>query len=111
MRGHGFPLDLPHATALKDGDGLCSTMVPSGVSGKPERLVEIAAASPHELARLSWHIGNRHTDVRSLATSCASAATTCWKACCAGWRAAHPDRGAVRPEHGAYGHNHHDHGD
>ena len=29
-----------------------------------EPLVEIAAAGPHELARLAWHIGNRHTDVQ-----------------------------------------------
>ena len=34
------------------------------VAGKPEPLLEIAAASPHELARLAWHIGNRHTDVQ-----------------------------------------------
>jgi urease accessory protein len=34
------------------------------VTGKPEPLVEIAAASAHELARLAWHIGNRHTDVQ-----------------------------------------------
>ncbi len=34
------------------------------VAGKPEPLVEIAAASAHELARLAWHIGNRHTDMQ-----------------------------------------------
>src|SRR6266481_4352606 len=63
-RGTTFLLDLPHATALKDGDGL---VLEDGsivrVAGKPEPLLEIAAASPHELARLAWHIGNRHTDV------------------------------------------------
>ena len=50
---------------LRDGDGL---VLDDGsivrVAGKPEPLVEIAAASPHELARLAWHIGNRHTDVQ-----------------------------------------------
>jgi urease accessory protein len=64
-RGTVFLLDLPHATALRDGDGL---VLDDGaivrVAGKPEPLVEIAAASPHELARLAWHIGNRHTDVQ-----------------------------------------------
>src|SRR5882757_6125740 len=64
-RGTTFLLDLPHATALRDGDGLVledGTIV--RVAGKPEPLVEISAASPHELARLAWHIGNRHTDVQ-----------------------------------------------
>ena len=64
-RGTVFLLDLPHATALRDGDGL---VLDDGaivrVAGKPEPLIEIAAASPHELARLAWHIGNRHTDLQ-----------------------------------------------
>jgi urease accessory protein len=64
-RGTTFLLDLPGATALRDGDGL---VLEDGaivrVAGKPEPLVEIAAASAHELARLAWHIGNRHTDVQ-----------------------------------------------
>jgi urease accessory protein len=34
------------------------------VAGKLEPLVEIAAASAHDLARLAWHLGNRHTDVQ-----------------------------------------------
>jgi urease accessory protein len=64
-RGTRFLLDLPQATALRDGDGL---ILEDGsivrVAGKPEPLLEIAAASPHELARLAWHLGNRHTDVQ-----------------------------------------------
>ena len=64
-KGTKFLLDLPHATALRDGDGL---VLDDGsivrVSGKPELLVEIAATSVHELARLAWHIGNRHTDMQ-----------------------------------------------
>ena len=50
---------------LRDGDGL--VLEDGGivhVAGKPEALVEIAAAAPRELARLAWHIGNRHTDVQ-----------------------------------------------
>jgi urease accessory protein len=64
-RGTAFLLDLPHATSLHDGDGLVledGTIV--RVAGKPEPLIEIAAASSHELARLAWHIGNRHVDVQ-----------------------------------------------
>jgi urease accessory protein len=63
--GTAFLLDLPHATALKDGDGL---VLEDGaivrVAGKAEPLIEIAAASPRELARLAWHIGNRHTEMQ-----------------------------------------------
>jgi urease accessory protein len=60
-----FLLDLPQATALRDGDGL---VLDDGsvvrVAGKPEPLIEISAASPQELARIAWHIGNRHIDVQ-----------------------------------------------
>ena len=34
------------------------------VTGQAEPLVEIAAANAQELARLAWHIGNRHTEVQ-----------------------------------------------
>jgi urease accessory protein len=64
-RGTRFLLDLPQATALHDGDGL---VLDDGaivrIVGRPEQLIEIAAANTHELARLAWHIGNRHIDVQ-----------------------------------------------
>ena len=60
-----FMLDLPKPTTIRDGDGL---VLDDGsivrVAGKPEPLVEIVAASAHDLARLAWHLGNRHTDVQ-----------------------------------------------
>src|SRR5207244_12073858 len=63
-RGTAFLLDLPHTTALKDGDGL---VLDDGaivrVAGTVEPLVEIAAKRTHEIALLAWHIGNRHTHV------------------------------------------------
>jgi urease accessory protein len=63
--GTTFLLDLPQAVALHDGDGL---VLDDGaivrIVGRPEPLVEIAAADAHELARLAWHIGNRHIDVQ-----------------------------------------------
>jgi urease accessory protein len=64
-RGTTFLLDLPQAAVLHDGDGLVlddDTVV--RVVGKPEPLIEIAAADARELARLAWHLGNRHTDVQ-----------------------------------------------
>ena len=52
-------------TALRNGDGL---MLDDGsivrVAGKSELLVEITATSAAELARLAWHIGNRHTEMQ-----------------------------------------------
>jgi urease accessory protein len=64
-RGTTLLLDLPHATTLKDGDGLVlDDGAVVGVIGKPEPLHEIAAPNACELARLAWHLGNRHTDVQ-----------------------------------------------
>jgi urease accessory protein len=63
--GTTFLLDLPHATVLRDGDGL---LLDDGgivrVAGLAEPLVEISAATPVQLVRLAWHLGNRHTDVQ-----------------------------------------------
>jgi urease accessory protein len=64
-RGTAFLLDLPQATALKEGDGL---VLEDGaivrVAGKAEPLIEIAAERPDELARFAWHIGNRHIEMQ-----------------------------------------------
>ena len=64
-RGTIFMLDLPRATALRDGDAL---VLDDGafirVAGRPEPLVEVAAADGHALARLAWHLGNRHVEVQ-----------------------------------------------
>ena len=64
-RGTTLLLDLPHATTLKDGDGL---VLDDGavvrVVGKAEPLFEIVAVNASDLARLAWHLGNRHTDVQ-----------------------------------------------
>lgn len=64
-RGTRFLLDLSHATALRDGDGL---LLDDGaivrVSGQPEPLFEVRAAGAQQLARLAWHLGNRHVDVQ-----------------------------------------------
>ena len=60
-----YLLDLPHPAQLHDGDGL---MLEDGslvrVAGQTEPLVEVAAASAHQLARLAWHLGNRHSELQ-----------------------------------------------
>ena len=64
-RGHAVLLDLPDAAVLRDGDGLA--LEGGGyvlVRAAPEPLVEVAAESPAQLARLAWHLGNRHLPTR-----------------------------------------------
>ena len=61
-RGHEFLLDLPAATYLADGDAV--EIEGRGlvrIVAAPEPLVRIHAHDAHALARIAWHIGNRHT--------------------------------------------------
>jgi urease accessory protein len=69
-RGTRLLLDLAEVTALHDGDGL---VLDDGaivaVAAKAEPLVEIAVADDAgagraALARLAWHLGNRHTELQ-----------------------------------------------
>lgn len=71
MRGEGdvaFLLDLAEATHLKDGDGL---KLDDGrivaVVAAEEPVAEIVARDAHHLARLAWHLGNRHVPAELLA--------------------------------------------
>jgi urease accessory protein len=111
--GTAFLLDLPQAAALRDGDGL---VLDDGaivrVAGKPEPLVEVAAASPHDLARLAWHIGNRHTDVQVVGDRLRIRRDHVLEDMLRGLGARlTPIEAPFDPEHGAYahGHHHHDH--
>jgi urease accessory protein len=59
--GLAFLLDLPDAVVLHHGDGL--QLEDGGiveVRAAQEALVEITAADAGALARLAWHLGNRH---------------------------------------------------
>ncbi len=65
VRGRDLLLDLPRAVALRDGDGLA--LDEGGavrVAARPERLAEIHAHDDGELARIAWHLGNRHLPVQ-----------------------------------------------
>jgi urease accessory protein len=59
--GAPFLLSLPRAVRLADGDGL---RLADGdylrVVASPEPLVEATATDGEHLAKLAWHIGNRH---------------------------------------------------
>ena len=105
-----FLLDLPHAVALRDGDGLIlddGAMV--RVAGHPEPLVEIAAADAHELARLAWHIGNRHVDVQIVGERLRIRRDHVIEDMLRGLGAAlEPIEAPFDPEPGAYDHHHGD---
>ncbi|MCK0195533.1 urease accessory protein UreE [Ancylobacter sp. 6x-1] len=70
MRGEGdvaFLLDFPETVRLKDGDGL---QLDDGrivaVVAAAEPVAEIVARDAHHLARLAWHLGNRHVSAQFL---------------------------------------------
>jgi urease accessory protein len=60
-RGERVLLDLPAAVAIPGGARL---VLEDGrqleVRAAPEPLTEVRASDPHHLARLAWHLGNRH---------------------------------------------------
>ncbi|HZH47829.1 MAG TPA: urease accessory protein UreE [Roseococcus sp.] len=59
--GLAFLLDLPQATVLRHGDALeldDGRLV--AVQAAPEPLIEVTAGEAIGLARLAWHLGNRH---------------------------------------------------
>lgn len=59
--GRSVLLDLAETAQLEEGDGI---VLDDGtalrVEAEPEALLEARAASPEGLARLAWHLGNRH---------------------------------------------------
>lgn len=65
--GMSFLLDLPNATELRGGDAL---MLEDGrlveVVAAPEPLLEIRCSDPLHLARVAWHLGNRHLPTQLL---------------------------------------------
>jgi urease accessory protein len=65
--GTEFLLDLPRTTVLRGGDGL---QLEDGrvilVAAAAEPLLEVRATEGEQLARLAWHIGNRHLPAQIL---------------------------------------------
>ncbi len=59
--GEPFLLDLSRTAILEEGDGLAlSDGTWLAVKAAPEALLEVTAPAPSLLARLAWHLGNRH---------------------------------------------------
>jgi urease accessory protein len=67
VQGLEFLLDLPEAVVLRHGDAL---VLEDGrlveVVAAPEPLAEIRIGEPRDLARMAWHLGNRHLPVQIL---------------------------------------------
>jgi urease accessory protein len=108
--GTTFLLDLAEVTALGDGDGLVlddGTIV--CVVAKPEPLVEIKAADAAALARLAWHLGNRHTELQVVGDRLRMRRDRVLEDMLAGLGAQlTPIEAPFEPERGAYGHGHDD---
>ena len=80
------------------------------VAGKSESLVEVAAGSTSELARLAWHIGNRHADVQIVGERLRIRRDHVLEDMLRGLGARLTTIEApFDPEHGAYGQARHDH--
>jgi urease accessory protein len=109
-KGTRFLLDLPQATALRDGDGL---LLDDGavvrIAGRPEPLVEVTADGAREMARLAWHIGNRHVDVQVVGDALRIRRDHVIEAMLRGLGARlRAIEAAFEPEAGAYAHYHGD---
>lgn len=121
--GRDILLDLDKPTALNDGDAI---KLEDGslvlIKAAAQKLIEITAENPLRLARVAWHIGNRHTPAEITANAiyiehdhvlaemirgqgCAMADVE---------RPFQPERGAYDHDHANcghdHGHAHHDHG-
>lgn len=65
--GEDFLLDLPNAILMKDGEGLaldCGGVIV--VRAAEEDVLDLLCADAGQLARLAWHLGNRHVPLQFL---------------------------------------------
>ena len=110
--GATYLLDLPRPAQLRDGDALVledGTLV--RVTGKTESLVEIASATTDELARIAWHLGNRHTEVQIVGDRLRIRRDHVLEDMLRGLGASlYYLEAPFDPESGAYGHHEHGHG-
>jgi len=112
--GEAVLLDLPNAVAMADGDGL--RLDDAGwlrIKAAAEPLLEVRCASPAHLARVAWHLGNRHLAAQVTAEAILVRPDHVIEAMVRGLGAeTRHVHAPFQPEGGAYGdHRHgHDHG-
>jgi urease accessory protein len=107
-----FLLDLPQAAILRDGDRL---VLEDGrrilVRAAEEDVLEVRGSDPTALARIAWHLGNRHTPTQILPGALRIRVDHVLEHMLRhlGAEVSHA-RAPFDPEGGAYGHGHdHDH--
>jgi urease accessory protein len=121
-RGTEFLLDLPEAVALRGGDAL---ILEDGrlieIVAAPEELAEVRCGDPRQLARVAYHIGNRHVQAEILDNRLRMRRDHVLEDMVRGLGAKvshieapfEPDTGAYEPvaqaKHAHKGHAHHDH--
>jgi urease accessory protein len=120
--GGEFLLDLPEALVLREGDGLgLDDGTWLAVRAADEEVCDISCPTPEALARIAWHLGNRHLPVQVVAGGLRIRDDHVIVAMLEGMGAAVTRRKApFDPEGGAYarghthahgGHGHHHHHD
>jgi urease accessory protein len=107
--GVEFLLDLAQARVLRDGDRL---VLDDGrrflVRAAAEEVLEVRAATAAGLARLAWHLGNRHAPVQVLEEGLRIRADHVLEHLLREHLGAEvtPARAPFEPEGGAYAHGH-----
>ena len=116
--GRDILLDLDKPTALNDGDAV---KLEDGslvlIKAAAQKLIEITAENPLRLARVAWHIGNRHTPAEITASAIyiehdhVLAEMVRGQGCAMTdvERPFQPERGAYDHDHADCGHDHHGH--
>ena len=105
--GTSFLADLPAVPSLKDGDGF---RLESGqvieVRAAPEALMEVCPSDPTDIARIAWHLGNRHLPVQFVGDVIRLRVDHVIQAMLQKLGAdVHPIQAPFDPEGGAYGHD------
>jgi urease accessory protein len=105
--GQVLLIDLHEASFLQQGDALALEGGLIEVRAAPEQLLEIKAQNALSLARLAWHLGNRHTPAELTADAIYIQPDHVLQHMAEGLGAAvTPVMRAFQPEMGAYGHGH-----
>jgi urease accessory protein len=110
--GTAFLLDLPEARALRQGDLL---RLDDGrlveVRAASEEVLEVRATDAASLARLAWHLGNRHAPTQVFDGALRIRADHVLEHLLRDHLGAEvvPTRAPFDPEGGAYGGGHHEH--
>jgi urease accessory protein len=111
-QGEPVLLDLAKAEPLAEGDGL--GFEDGGwlvVHAAAEDVLDIAAADREHLARLAWHLGNRHTDMQVVGDRLRIRRDHVLEDMLRGLGARlTPVEAPFDPEPGAYAHHDHGHG-